>query len=156
MISKTLGKLNFTPATPKDLDEIANAFTDTKLNPYPSQRFSHDVEKMMRSILLSGLLDPNRKLLIAHDSKRKPVAFIILGGNEKSVFLFLSGVWPAWRGKGIFRHIIESLIITLPKNGMITILSHPEHQIANRQLEKVGYKLQGSFEDVVYYVRRNL
>lgn len=139
MIIEKLGRLIFTPASYSEVENIVEVFTDRKLNFCATQRFPSDIENQLRYSLLSGLILPGRQLLTGTLSGHGPQAFLLCSKGPFPHTVFLCGVWPDYRGQGIFLSLAESLLCLCQKREQITFYSHPAMSVANRQLSKLAF-----------------
>lgn len=135
---KILG-LQFAPANADERTLIVSDFTDIRLNPFRAQRFPSCIEQRLDMMLDSGEKDFDKQLLIArHDAD--PVVFILCSAWETPPVLHLAGVWPTWRGHGVFSALAESLITQCHPDEAATVHIRHEMYIAIRQLKKLGYR----------------
>lgn len=126
-------------AVPTDLNKIIISFTDSKTLPFPSQRFPSSIENQLPALLMSGLLSAERELLIYYGKNSNYIAFTLCETKpENTVVILLAGVWPEFRGKGVFRQIIERSLLRYREHHMI-VMCGPDMEIAERQLKRLGF-----------------
>lgn len=142
-------------AVPADLDKIINAFTDSETLPFPSQRFPSIIEKQLPMLLMSGLLSAERELLIYCCKNGSHVAFTLCEAKpDNTLIIILAGVWPNFRGRGVFRQIIEKNIIRHRGNHII-VMCGPDMHIAQRQLRRLGFgKIPNQTTGFIYQIKR--
>lgn len=142
-------------AMPELMDKIVRDFTSTVLNPFQPQRFPPEVEAYLRAALFSGIISPGRLLTEYVIPDGETVAFTLTECSDfRGVTVLLAGVWPAFRGRGVFRDIIEN--IALQAKAPVAVLCHPDMSIAIRQIGKLGYRPQKAYSNGYLYVRQSL
>lgn len=127
-------------ALPSDIESITKAFLCRRRNFFTSQRFPPDIENNLHALLLRALLSPDLQLTIARTEYEEPVFFAIGAPSGHPVAVHLAGVWPEWRGRGIFSSFAEGLMNNMAENEAVNVYSHPQMTIANRQLERLGFR----------------
>ncbi|MHC2599050.1 GNAT superfamily N-acetyltransferase [Kluyvera sp. 1366] len=139
----------FEEATRDDIDFIVCAFTSRISTPYPSQRFPSDVEGDLEVRLMHAFNSTEQQLLLARSNNGESYMFMACSLRLDPFTLYMAGVWPEWRGKGIFSRMMEILRVSSgPINGC-EIHLHPEMHVARRIISKVGFTVKSEDNDIL-------